>query len=192
MVVHHLKDVFDDDVAIAYLYCDYKNQFEQDARSLLASLVRQVAIQSKQIPVSVLKSYRKHANGANFASLATYIELLLQLLAGFRRSFLIVDALDEYTQEDTPQSNRLLDGLIKITRCEPNCRVLITSREDCLSLHSNVEANKIRIDAKPEDIRMYVDARIRDPSFPFSEQISKDASFATAIIDNLTDRANGQ
>jgi hypothetical protein len=159
---------------------------------VLASLVRQVAIQYKQIPASVEKTYRKHANGANLASLATYIELLLRLLAGFRRSFLIVDALDEYTQEDTPHSNKLLDGLIKIASCEPSCKVLITSREDCLSLHSTVESNKIKIYAKPEDVRMYVDARIRDRSFPFSEQINKDANFATDIINNLAERADGQ
>jgi hypothetical protein len=192
MVIHHLNKVFDNDVAIAYVYCEYKNQFEQDARSLLASLVRQVAIQSKHIPESVLKSYRKHANGANSASLATYTELLSQLLTSFRRSFLVVDALDEYTQEETPHSNKLIDGLIKITRSQSKCRVLITSREDCLSLHSNVESKKIRIDAKPEDVRMYVNARIRDRTFPFSEQVNKDASFAAAIIDNVASKAHGQ
>jgi hypothetical protein len=192
MVINHLNEVFDDDVAIAYVYCDYKNQFEQDARSLLASLVRQVAIKSKQIPDSMLKSYHKHANGANSASLATYTELLSQLLTSFRRSFIVVDALDEYTQEDTPHSNKLLDRLIKIASRQPNCRVLITSREDCLSLHSNVESNKIKINARSKDVRMYVDARIRDPRFPFSEQVNKDASFATSIIVSLADRADGQ
>jgi hypothetical protein len=194
MAIENLKTLFAyDDVAIAYVYCDYKNQFEQNAETLLASLVRQVTIQSKDVPDCVLKSYRKHANGANPASLATYSELLLQLVPTFRRCFLVVDALDEYVASDeTPGSNKFLDELIKISNCEPSCRILITSREDSLSLFNYVESTKIEVTAKSEDVRRYVDARIRDSRFPFSKQVNKDPTFATVIIDTLAERAHGQ
>jgi hypothetical protein len=56
MVIGNLKKAFADDVAIAYVYFDYKNQFEQNASSVLARLMRQITIQSKQIPESVLES----------------------------------------------------------------------------------------------------------------------------------------
>ncbi|EPE25142.1 Ankyrin repeat-containing protein [Glarea lozoyensis ATCC 20868] len=194
MAIENLKTSFAyDDVAIAYVYCDYKNQFEQNAETLLASLVRQVTIQSKEVPECALKAYRKHANGANPASLATYAELLSQLVPTFRRCFLVVDALDEYVASDeTPGSNKFLDELIKIAKCEPSCRILITSREDSLSLFNYVESTKIEITAKSEDVRRYVDARIRDSRFPFSKQVNKDPSFATAIIETLAERAHGQ
>ncbi|KAL9612982.1 MAG: hypothetical protein Q9167_002459 [Letrouitia subvulpina] len=160
-VIDHLRTLFNreiQDVAIAYVYCEHKNRLGQTTLNLMSMLVKQVVLQFRCMPKALVTSYRKHADGANMLSLNGSCELLSELLRSFRRSFLIVDALDEYVDEEDEEfstSPRLLETLKRIlVNCQPKCRLFLMSRPDRLAMSQAMKATLIEIRADENDISL--------------------------------------
>lgn len=148
------------------------------------------------MPKALLTSYRNHANGANALSLNGYCELLSELLRSFRRSFLIVDALDEYIDEEDigfSTSPRLLEELKKILiSCQSNCRLFLTSRSDRLAMSQAMAATRIEIRADEDDIRSYLSCKVHDPNFSHANLVNEHPGLAQDIVEALTKKAEGQ
>lgn len=101
-VIHDLQTYFKarKDVVIAYLYCNYKRQAEQDLRSMLATLVRQLFQERLELPADVRALYQKHRDRATRPSVDELRNLLRFLVTLYKRTFIVIDALDELSNDE--------------------------------------------------------------------------------------------
>jgi hypothetical protein len=85
--------------------------------------------------------------------------MLHREIGRFSKTFIIIDALDEYTEPDGAKDT-LLNELRKL---HPNVRLLVTSRNMCPSAWAfKIELLEIR--ASDEDVGRYVKHRISESS----------------------------
>lgn len=113
IVINHLQRLFvQDDVAIAYVYCDWQDSKAQTPTHLISSLLKQLIKCTNGIPQSVLERYAAHKNGRTPLSLDECIALIRQIAPQFRRVILFVDALDElaYSQNESDNSRNARRG----------------------------------------------------------------------------------
>lgn len=87
-------------VGITYLYCNFRQQDEQKAESLLTNLLKQLAQGHPSIPDSVKSLYNSHKDKRTRLSLDDISSTLQSVAHLFSRVFLIVDALDECQASD--------------------------------------------------------------------------------------------
>ncbi|KAL8648633.1 MAG: hypothetical protein Q9210_004877 [Variospora velana] len=155
IVVNHVTQVTQGKrVAIAYIYCDYKDVKTQSEVELLCSVIRQLAEQTSPLPPKLKAFHNQNTRARRHPTDNERISLLRSICLLFQTTYLFIDALDI-----CPEMNRekFLD-LIK--QMEPFVRIFITSRSH-LDLQAKF-ANMRRIDilAKQSDIEEYLEAAI--------------------------------
>lgn len=120
--------------SLAYFYCNYKEEERRDPASILRSLVKQLCLQSPgdSFPAPVLAIYNQRENDAdmtNLLSIEESTELLIQLSAGFLRTMLIVDALDECDAETRGRLFNAIENVVSLSKRNP-IKAFLTSRDD--------------------------------------------------------------
>lgn len=199
IVIENLQQMFvGEDVSISFAYCDYKDRTNQTTVNLISSLVKQIVAQQKDMPVEVVKLYSAHGQGQKSLSLGNQLCLLSSFPNSFRRSFILIDALDEhFTNEDEENGLQLilLEELLKLQKqgsCFKGYTLFFTSRENYVIQEHLTGAVRLDIRAADSDIESYVRSRIANPShFRFVDKIMGDAELANTIVDTLTEKAQG-
>ena len=154
MVIDELKvSQASHDAVIAYYYCDYRTQVAQPLVLALGSILRLLIEQLASLPVSLRELYET-CSREDRTPLASELEHIIRSVSsGFSRSFILVDALDEFSIDDstqTAQFTRLLDSLALAS-----IQVLVTSRT--LPMPSLTAKHVIETHSAAErDIRSYV------------------------------------
>lgn len=179
MVIQHLQhQCKTGDVGIAFLYCDYKDQ--QPCLDLVGSLIRQLVEQNVDLTEQVSKFFDTKGS----PTLYDYRHLLLSFCGRFRRTYILVDALDECSVEVRAAFIPILKGLE-----EASVRLLVTSRpnpED-IKVHFQ-EVPGVAIRATKLDIRLYVREKIKSNEI-FRRRITE-SQFAE-IVEAIETRASG-
>ena len=187
-------------IPIIYAYCDYKERNRQTIEDLMSILLRQLVLHievTQGIPPEVLQAYDEHASGESRMRRSELQALLTTLLKTFRRSMIVLDALDEYVPPEgdahSIKAVGIFDELQKVMKeCGDSCRMFVTSRENCMRRYDTVHATRLRIAAAEEDVRSYVSEFLRSNEFPYAEEVSEDPELATLIRERLVENANGQ
>ncbi|KAJ7364164.1 ankyrin repeat-containing domain protein [Mycena albidolilacea] len=156
IVVNHLETTTRrEDIAVACMYLNHKETQIQTPSNLLAALWRQLVFDK---PTSVdsmgQKLYRQHFEKGTRPSLEEIHGLLCSVVAKWSRVFIVVDALDEY-----PEDERMI-LLKRLTTMGSTVNVMLTSRPH-ITLPSLRYTTNLEIRAPDEDIRKYVDQRIQ-------------------------------
>ncbi len=187
-----------EDVSISFAYCDYKDRTNQTTVNLISSLVKQIISQQESMPEEVITLYSAHKQGQNSLSLGDHLSLLSSLPNSFRRSFILIDALDEHiTNEDEENALRLtlLDELLKLQKQGSGLKgytLFFTSRENHVIQEQLAGSVRLDIRAADSDIELYVRSRIVHSSqFRFANKIRGDAELANTIVDRLIEKAQG-
>ena len=186
-----------EDVSISFAYCDYKDRTNQTTVRLISSLVKQIVLQQKDMPEEVVKLYSNHGNGQSSLSLSDYLNLLSFFPDSFRRSFILIDALDEnFTNEDEEDVLQLplLEELLKLQKqrsATNGYTLFFTSRENHVIQEQLAGAGRLDIRAATSDIESYIRSRITNPSFSFAKEIREDAELANTIVVRLIEKADG-
>ncbi len=144
-------------VGIAALYCNYKMREEQNARSFLAGLLRQLVNQEhaqSQQTQTLVEQCKKADRRPSFNELA---DLLRFVAATFRIVFIVVDALDECRNDQWPQ---LMSQLWLLQRQLPAVRLMATARPQPALDNEFKDAMKVSIQAHEVDLRTYLDNQI--------------------------------
>ncbi|KAH7146905.1 hypothetical protein B0J13DRAFT_441596, partial [Dactylonectria estremocensis] len=145
-------------IGIAYLYCNFRRQHEQQAEDLLASLLKQLVKGQNCLPQDVQELYERHKVAQTRPKFEEISSALKSAISIHSRVFIIVDALDECQVLNRCRSRFLSE--IFLIQAATRANFFATSRpmldiekkfEGCLSRH---------IFANDEDIGMYVDGHI--------------------------------
>ena len=97
VVIHDLHSECGNDpgTGIAYLYCNFRRQDEQNATNMQASMLKQLVAGRPQMPSGVIRLYEKHYVKQTRPSLGEIVSELQSVVDSYPRSFIVVDALDE-------------------------------------------------------------------------------------------------
>ncbi|KAF2856939.1 hypothetical protein T440DRAFT_438129 [Plenodomus tracheiphilus IPT5] len=141
---------------VAYVYCNYKSQADQDIVSILAAILKQLVQSQPSALGPVERLHQKHASHGTKPSLDDIHSALRDVLTRYPYVHIVVDALDECQKETRRQlCTKLLD-----LQKGADMRLMVTSRsvpdvEDAFRL-----ASRLEVEASDEDVKQFVVGQI--------------------------------
>jgi hypothetical protein len=185
--VNYLTQSFEqENAAVAYIYCSYKERYDQTSVNLIASLLQQLVQRNSVIPDEIVSLYHRHINKQTRPTLAEWSELLRSEVHRLSKVFIIVDALDECSEGDGTRDSFLSE----ILKLQPSIRLLVTSRHILTIEREFEKAARIEILANDEDVRKYVEGRI-ETERRLSRHIKADPTLQDTIISTIVEKAKG-
>ncbi|KAJ7154153.1 hypothetical protein C8R46DRAFT_1118835 [Mycena filopes] len=183
LLVNHLRTNPERGVAVIYLH--HKEIEAQSPPSLLAGVWRQL-IFKRPIPSTVCQLYNDHREQCTRPTLDETYSLLSCTVAEFSEVFIVVDALDEYPED---QRDVLLHCL---TTLGANVHLLFTCRPHINVDHiiSPDDLETLEIRANEDDIRRYIDAQIAR-SWRLSRHIKSCPELRVEIQRRIAARSDG-
>jgi hypothetical protein len=177
---------FDDDIAIACVYFDHKQDFKpvEILRSILQHIVQR---QEGGLSNEIRELHKKHTKSGRQPTLHELSEILQLEISDFSKIFIIIDALDECTTTDNAPA-KLLGELQNL---QPKLRLMVTGRPFAvknLSLFPAYATLEVR--ARDLDIEKFVRGRIQaDESL--RTYASGGNELEKPIIGTVVDKAKG-
>ena len=148
-----------DNVRIAYVYCDYKDQVIQTASNLIACLARQLVGWPKRLPRQLERLYQDLEPQRRRPSLEELRGLLIALCNERRRTFVVIDAIDEC---EAMQQRRHFLPLLK-SLPQGSTRLFVTSRPSNEDIcHTFATAPQIQIAAPESEIQRFVAEKMEE------------------------------
>lgn len=170
------------DVAIVFLYCNYKDSNKQTTRNMMASILHQILLQLPQIGSDLKAMYDKHKHRGSEPSLSEILMHLSHESAFFRAVFVVVDALDEYTHDS------LDELLISIQAISPRAYCFFTSRPN---IHLNMnDIVHLKLEGNAADIEGYLNSSIEQSVF-LAKLVHKEPTLKAQIVSTIIEKANG-
>ncbi|KAK5046977.1 hypothetical protein LTR84_006919 [Exophiala bonariae] len=183
----------DEENAVTYFFCDYKNHGTQKPRNILGSLVEQLARQSK-------RSYQQLKTFADDYSQATNMQkwepdcddlfqLVVQMSENFTSVSLLIDGLDECDEHIV----EVTSYLSRLDEASSRFRILLSSRQLVEIQHIVQRFQSLSIAARSTDIRLYIAHELEQRTNPSSHRplIIGDENLKGEIMDALVSQAHG-
>ena len=147
----------EEDLAVAWLYCDYNSQQEQTVINMMGAILKRLV--GAEIPEDIRKAFHEGRRPL----LADLIRMLRITIASLPHVFICIDALDECLPKNVPE---VLESLRDIVRGSPSTRIFLTGRPhvggDIQGYFPKAVATPIS--PNQDDIRNYLEMRLdRDP-----------------------------
>lgn len=177
--------------AVAYFYCDYKDQMTQEPHGILGSLAQQISKQDEQ---SFEKLRGFHANhGQGRKEPIPYDPRLLRnlikdMITNYDSTTIIIDAIDECVG-NVRDVTELLTSLGETTG-DTNVKLLLLSRDEFEIRELLDTTPQISIAAENCDLRLYVGYEIEERIRKNKLRI-KSPSLKEDIVKRLIDGAEG-
>ncbi|MCJ1378973.1 hypothetical protein MMC17_002072 [Xylographa soralifera] len=187
IAVDYLQKKFSDSsVLTTCIYCNYKDKDNQTAQDLLASLLKQLVQDCENLSDSVKALHRDHLKRNARLAPEDLIQAIQSEIANYRRVFIVVDALDECTEE----GNRRVDLLHELRSLPRNVNVLITSRHNSAIATEFKGTMTLEVNAADSDITRYVLARIQR-EHRLARHVKADPVLQQTIVTEIVGRAKG-
>ena len=156
--MNHLRQQRHEDstnkIGIAIIYLRY-NEPEQTLENILASILKQLAHDSKSTPQLLLDLYEQHRERNTPPGLEEIFSALTRMVQDYDELLLVLDALDECTEQ------LRWDLTERIKSLQPKVRFLITSRYFAAIDEEFEDFDKFEIKANRADIELFIDYQIR-------------------------------
>ncbi|KAI9876330.1 MAG: hypothetical protein M1830_006749 [Pleopsidium flavum] len=177
------------DLGYAYFYFDFNDKGKQTVEGFLRSMIVQLSVQRPSLPEEVQKLYDVHAKQQQQPNRSNLIETFLSLLKGFRRTHIMMDALDECSERQA-----MLELIAEMVARDQNLKkvnLLITSRRerDIEITLQDIVTDSICIQSAhiEADIRLHVNSRLSQDS----KLRGRPEAVKKEIEKTLVDGANG-
>lgn len=181
MVVDELYRKFKTDVGITYIYCDFRRQHEQKITDLLSSLLKQFLQETHSIPQETQQLYEQHQRQKSRPTLREISQALQTVTAQYSRTFIVVDALDEY-QTLNQDWRQFLSEIFSLQE-KIFTNIFATSRfVPEIEKEFNKKDSQIEIRASEEDLHIFLGNHIRKLLPLVSQKPNLAAEIKTAIV----------
>lgn len=186
IAVDHLSGTaWCNDIGVAYLYCNYKARADQSALSLLATLLKQLVQSRPDIAAPVMHMYGHHSERRSRPSLDDVFGTLQSVCSNYTAVYIVVDALDECTDEDSTRG-QLIDKLRDLqTRID--LRLMFTSRFIPEIMENFASNPNLEVRASEHDVRRYVEGQL--PRLP--NCIKRDDKLKRVVEDKIVEAVDG-
>lgn len=160
MMINHISSKFSSDaeIGIAYIYCSYRQQEEQETGKLLASVLRQLTQRVHPLPESLKNLYNTHGTTQTRPSEDELLEALHFVLPRYSRVFLVIDALDE-CQTSNNRIVNFLDKLVELQK-KHGINIFATSRYIPHIVNYFGSSVSLEIRARQDDITRYINGQM--------------------------------
>jgi Cdc6-like AAA superfamily ATPase len=186
VIINFLNTKFkSNDIGVAFLYCSYKEQTKQTPLNLIAHLLQQFLVRRSAVPDELRSLYNSHINKISRPSLKECSKMLHREVGRFSKTFIIIDALDEYTERDGAKDTFLNE----LRQLHPNVRLLVTSRNMCPSAW-DFKIEHLEIRASDDDVGRYVKYRISESS-QLAGFVKKCPSLEDEMVTTIVEKAKG-
>ncbi|KAJ7600044.1 hypothetical protein C8J56DRAFT_767459, partial [Mycena floridula] len=151
VIIDHLQRlVVTPEDAIIYIYCQYNRQVEQTPMQLLESILKQLVEQRPVISEHLLSLYTTHSSRKTVPTFPELMDALHTELQSYTRTYLIVDALDECSDEAR--------NLFLSKEAAAGLHAVMTSRNMPSITHALKvqDESTIHIEAHVEDLQIYI------------------------------------
>ncbi|KAF5618694.1 ankyrin repeat-containing protein [Fusarium sp. NRRL 52700] len=183
-------------IGVAFMYCRRDDQNQQSQGNLVSGLLRQLIYYEQNHETSVHEPIRDiwnmYKQGKPRPSLGKITEVLLAQVPKFSKVFIVIDALDECTQEDGIQSSMI--STLKMLQRSTSLMVTSRNLELPMELQCSVETHSFTLKRSNEDISAYVKAFLGLRGLKkasLSETIRQDQELLNQIIDKVCVKSDG-
>jgi hypothetical protein len=168
---------------MAYFYFDFIDTSKQSSKGLLSSLVMQF---SAQLPGSInilTQFHSQHLEGIRQPGTDALAEILKEIIKDFQHAYIILDALDECTEQVV-----LLDLIKQIVAWKlNNLHILATSQtehniEECLGSRASIKLN-INTALVEADIRLHIRKRLQTVKALRNCSVPEQEEFETCLVE---------
>jgi hypothetical protein len=152
LTVEYLHEKFEARSAILQLYLTKHDKGEQTSSQLLANLTRQLIEQSKHVSPELLSWYNRHLDTATRPLANEYMNIIMDVSTGFERIYIVIDGLDECTEQIRFDLLRTVNEVMHKT----SCWLLVSSRRiDAVGVGLK-NPLVLNVQARPEDVELYL------------------------------------
>jgi len=173
--------------AVAYIFCNYKTQADQNATTLLAAVLRQLVQARPSIPEAVSRLHEYHSCRGTRPSLEEISTTLKTVVMDYSSVYLVVDALDECPDKDGTRG-RLLAKISDLQKeAGSDLHLMVTSRFIPEIEEKFKEAPRLEVRASNEDVRKFVAGQMdRLPKF-----VRRDEELKDLVQDRIAQAVDG-
>ena len=186
-MVNHLEKNFEgvNDVALACVYFNYKEA--TTPTDIIGNLLKQLLERNPGLSNEARALYSSHEPRQTRPNLKELLQLLRTESARISTFFLVLDALDEFSDTSNARAIILLE-----LRQLPNARVMITGRSHVgNTVQSKLDdVSTLPIRASDDDIRKYLDTR-SEKSIYLDKMMKADQGFRATVMDGIVGKADG-
>ena len=176
----------EEDLAVAWLYCDYLAQQEQTTTNIMGAILKQL-VGRGDIPEDIREAFQEAKKvGGRRLLLVDLIRKLKFALASLPQAIICIDALDEFLPKNLPE---LLDSLRDIVRESPGARIFLTGRSHVKEVLQRyfTKAAVISISTNKDDIRNYLEMRFERDDEPGAMNKDLREDILKIILDKMSD-----
>ncbi|KAL8648358.1 MAG: hypothetical protein Q9210_005039 [Variospora velana] len=172
-------------IGIAFVYCAY-DRADYTASHLLASLLKQLALQSDAFLEDIASCHKGHSRFGTRPALKELSNLLGLQVQRFREVFIIVDALDECPEADKNRA-AFISGLRGLL---PKVRLMVTSR-NIPSIERMFRSDlHLQIRATDQDVKLFIESHI-DQQAELSDLLEDHEDVRSMISAKVVEKSNG-
>ncbi|KAL7929068.1 ankyrin repeat-containing domain protein [Trichoderma chlorosporum] len=185
MVIESLRLVNDAEAMTAYMYCTYQNH-TQTIEKLLCSLIRVALEEADHEADGIVSTCSQLRSSNKILSRQLCLDLLQRLFSGFTRVNLVVDALDELSND---VRRPLIYDLLKLHK-HGNVSLFVTSRgiPEIQHLFEGSEVyTSLEVRSSDEDIRNF----LRDNIFQLPNFVTRSQKLQDEVISSITSASAG-
>jgi hypothetical protein len=168
---------------IAYVYCNYKAQEEQDTSSMLAAILKQLVQARPSTADPVEQLYNQHTSRGTRSSLDEVVKALKDVLAVFSPVYIVIDALDECRDGTRREFLARLQDL----RAGRDVRLMATSRFMPEIEEAFTQALKLEVQASKEDVMRFVAGQL----YQLPRCIQRDTALQQMVQERITEAVDG-
>ena len=184
-VDHLLKTVQSSSIGVAYVYCNYKAQEEQDTKNLLAAILKQLVQAEPSLIEPVKRLYVQHSNRGTRPSLDEILAALKDVLTNFSAVHIVIDALDECQQSDG--TRRLFLTKLQDLQARMDLRMMVTSRSLPDIIDGFQSALRLEVRASDEDVKRFVAGQV----YRFPNCIRRSTTLQETVQNKIMEAVDG-
>jgi len=177
------------DIGLAFIYCDHKENLSQSVDYFIRPIVRQLVERMRTIPNVVPALYHRYCGKETRPTCTEYLDLLQSLAKEYSEVYVVIDALDECVDE----KGQIIwsDLLTQLGGSVPNLRLLYTSRDIDDSIGGILKrSTRIEIRATNADIEAYVQAQVESNNH-LLQFCRQDSALRNKIVQAVVSKAEG-
>lgn len=183
----HIRSLKLPNVGLAYYYCQFDRQSKQDERGVIAAIIRQLAARKTEL----VEKYKDKLEN-KYASFKDRRNLLISLMDNFETVFILIDALDEFSN-DHDKRIELVKMLTDLFRDCDKMSLLITSRHAKDAMEEMQPDKTIELRASREDITKAVKEKLSKSSHArklISQDVSQNEPLENFIIEGILEKSD--